>query len=146
MFELRPEDRLSEWRKFRKSIQHLDRMEMLQQTTDLWKKAPLVNHYLELDSCDNWPDPWTLLVDNMYCEASRALGMFYTLFLTERFDKRDLSVVIYNSKSGYDTAVIVCEKYALNIHHQDVVNTTSINNTDLYRTFDAEDLNAEQYL
>jgi len=72
--------------------------------------------------------------------------MFYTLFLTERFDKRDLSVVIYNSKSGYDTAVIVCEKYALNIHHQDVVNTTSINNTDLYRTFDAEDLNAEQYL
>lgn len=146
MFDLRPEDRISEWRKFRKSIQYLDRMEMLQKTTDLWKTAPLVNHYLDLDNCENWPDPWTLLVDNMYCEAARALGMFYTLFLTERFDKRDLNVVIYNSKQGYDTAVVVCEKYALNIHYQDVVNTTLITNTDLYRSFDANDLNAVNYL
>tara|TARA_B110000305_G_C19337310_1_gene587260 strand:+ start:228 stop:668 length:441 start_codon:yes stop_codon:yes gene_type:complete len=146
MFDLRPEDRISEWRKFRNGIQHLDRMEMLRQTTDLWASAPLVNHYLDMDNCETWPDPWTLIVDNIYCDAARALGMFYTLFLTERFDKRDLEVVVYKSTSGYETALVVCEKYALNIIYQDVVNTTSINRTDLYRTFDATDLQAVNYL
>lgn|SRR5210317_1333788 len=146
MFNLKPEDRISEWRNFRKTIHHLDRMDMLTKTTDLWINAPLVNHYLDMDSCEHWPDPWKLLVDNMYCDAARALGMFYTLFLTERFDKRDLEVVIYKNNSGYETALVVCEKYALNIMYQDVVNTTSINRTDVYRTFNATDLNAVNYL
>ena len=69
MFDLRPEDRISEWRKFRSSIENLNQVDMLKETTGLWNKAPLVNHYLDMDSCINWPDPWTLLVDNMYCEA-----------------------------------------------------------------------------
>ena len=146
MFDLRPEDRISEWRKFRSSIENLNQVDMLKETTGLWNKAPLVNHYLDMDSCINWPDPWTLLVDNMYCEAARALGMYYTLFLTERFDKRDLSVVIYKSNVGYEAALIVQEKYTLNIVTRDVVNTTTIDDKDLYREFDATDLNAENYL
>lgn len=147
MFDLRPEDRISEWRKFRTSIETLPQVDMLVQTTDLWNKAPLVNHYLDMDTCENWPDPWTLIVDNMYCEVARALGMYYTLFLTERFDKSGLSVVIYKSNVGFEASVHVQEKYTLNIVNRDVVNTTQqIDNKDLYRKFDSTDLNAENYL
>lgn len=147
MFNLGLEERISEWRQFRKSIQHLDRMDMLRHTAELWAKAPLVNHYLEADNCDDWPGPWTLIADNMYCDIGTALGIFYTLFLTERFDNRDLEVVIYKDSSGFRPAVIVCEKYALNIMYRDVVNITTLaSNIDVYSRFTVDDLNAVNYL
>lgn len=147
MFDFGPEERISEWRQFRKRIQHLDRMDMMRETAELWAKAPLVTHYLEPDNCDNWPSPWTLIADNMYCDIGTALGIFYTLFLTERFDNRDLDVVIYKDSAGFRPAVIVCEKYALNINYRDVVNTTTLpKDINVYSRFTAEDLNAVNYL
>jgi hypothetical protein len=147
MFDLGPEDRISEWRHFRQSIQHLDRMDMMRKTVELWSKAPLVSHYLEPDNCVNWPSPWTLIVDNMYCDIGTALGIFYTLFLTERFDNRDLDVVIYKDSAGFRPAVTVCEKYALNIIYRDVVNITTLpSNINVYSRFTVDDLNAVDYL
>lgn len=147
MFDLSPEERISEWRHFRQRIQHLDRMDMMRETAVLWAKAPLVSHYLEPDYCDEWPSPWTLIADNMYCDIGTALGIFYTLFLTERFDNRDLEVVIYKDSTGFRPAVIVCEKYALNIMYRDVVNTTTLDkNLDVYSRFTVDDLNAVDYL
>ena len=81
IFELRPEDRISAWRQFRQNIQHLDRDDMLQEVAKLWAKAPIVNYYLEPDHTDQWPDPWMLITENMYCDIAISLGAFYTLFL-----------------------------------------------------------------
>lgn len=147
MFDLRPEERISEWRHFRQGIQHLDRHDMMRETALLWANAPLVNYYLEADDCSNWPDPWTLIAENMYCDIGVALGIFYTLFLTERFDNRDLEIVIYKDNSGYLPAVHVCEKYALNIHYREVVNISTLpNNLQVYTRFSVEDLGAIDYL
>lgn len=147
MFQLRPEERISEWRHFRQHIQHLDRHEMMQETAKLWATAPLVNHYLEFDNCENWPDPWVLISENIYCDVGVALGIFYTLFLTERFDKRDLEIVIYNNESGYLPAVHVCEKYALNIHYREVLNISTLpTNMTVFQRFSVTDLNATDYL
>jgi len=147
IFDLRPEERISEWRQFRNTIQNLDRDEMLNKTAKLWAKAPIVNHYLESDNSDNWPDPWVLISENMYCDIAISLGIFYTLFLTERFDKRDLEVVIYKDTSGFKSAVVVAEKYGLNIYPQQPVNTSTLfKELKVYKTFTVDDLGAERYL
>jgi hypothetical protein len=147
MFDLRPEERISEWRHFRQSIQYLDRQDMLQKTATLWANAPLVNYYLDTDTCKDWPDPWTLISENMYCDVGVALGIFYTLFLTERFDNRDLEVVIYKNSSGFLPSVHVCEKYALNINYREVLNISTLpEELQVYRRFSAEDLLATDYL
>ena len=147
IFELRPEDRISEWRKFRQEIQYLNRDEMLHKVAKFWSKAPIVNHYLEPDHSDHWPAPWMLITENMYCDIGISLGAFYTLFLTERFDKRDLEVVIYKDTNGYKSAVQVAEKYAINIDPQKPVNTSTIfKELKVYKTFTVDDLNADRYL
>ena len=147
IFDLRPEERISEWRQFRQSIQHLDRDDMLHSVAKLWAKAPIVNHYLESDRSDHWPDPWMLITENMYCDIGISLGAFYTLFLTERFDKRDLEVVIYKDKLGFKSAVVVAEKYAININPQRPVNTSTLfKELKVYKTFTVDDLKAERYL
>ena len=55
--------------------------------------------------------------------------------------------IIYKDSTGFRPAVIVCEKYALNIMYRDVVNTTTLDkNLDVYSRFTVDDLNAVDYL
>jgi len=147
IFELRPEERISAWRQFRQNIQYLERDNMLHEVAKLWAKAPIVNYYLEPDHTDQWPDPWMLITENMYCDIAISLGAFYTLFLTERFDKRDLEVVIYKDTKGFKSAVQVAEKYAININPQKPVNTSTLfKELEVYKKFTVDDLNADRYL
>lgn len=83
MFDLSGNERLIEWRKIRNTINDTD--DPYQFVLEVWKKAPLVNQYLDPAQPDSWPDPWHLILDNRYDDLALSLGIVYTLGLSERF-------------------------------------------------------------
>ena len=81
-FQLSYSERLKEWRVIRESSQKLKLSQSCVEIDSWWQQAPLVNHHLHWHDQENWPDPWTMLSENIYCSLSRALGIIYTLILT----------------------------------------------------------------
>ena len=76
-------DRILKWREWRNSLTTLTLEDCLKEIAITWAKAPLVNHYLISDDINDWPDPWNLINDNIYCDLAVTLGMFYTLTLCD---------------------------------------------------------------
>jgi hypothetical protein len=131
MFDLSYEDKIRAWRTFRLDVSWLDREEILVETAKLWAKAPIAMPHLAFDLPRTWPQPWELISWDRWDEVGINLGIYYTLFLTNRFDKRDLDVVIYNNKesSTLTPTVDVYSKYTLNWSYGQVVNTSIVEET-----------------
>ena len=55
--------------------------------------APISLHYLHWDTVKDWPDPWDLLADGIYCSLAKAVGISYTLLLMNRPDIKDLALL-----------------------------------------------------
>ncbi len=128
MFDLPYHERVRAWRDFRLTNSYLDREEILVNTAKLWWKAPQAMPYLAYDQPETWPQPWELIRYDRFDDVSIGLGIYFTLYLTDRFDKRDLDVVIYNNdnESAYTVAVDVYKKYTLNWSVGEVVNTSLV--------------------
>lgn len=127
MWNLRPEERLQEWRSFRNKISKLELAEAAEQVAHLWSYAPYVTHYLANDLIEDWPDPWTLVHENYYCDLAKSLGMLYTLYLSEHWNKTidNLEIRIYKDLDQHDvlnTVWVNGGKYILNLKYDTVVN------------------------
>ncbi len=83
MFDLYGNDRLTEWKKFRDSLETVSNP--LEEVSKLWSRAPFVNHYLDPQCPSEWPDPWHLILDGKLDDLAICLGMLYTIKLTQRF-------------------------------------------------------------
>jgi hypothetical protein len=83
VFDLRDNERLIEWKKFRDSLEH--NQSPLQEVADFWSMAPFVSRYLDPSDPGTWPDPWHLILDGKFDDLAICLGMLYTLQLTQRF-------------------------------------------------------------
>ena len=83
MFDLYGNDRLTEWKKFRDSLETVPNP--LEEVSKLWSRAPFVNHYLDPQCPSEWPDPWHLVLDGKLDDLAICLGMLYTIKLTQRF-------------------------------------------------------------
>lgn len=90
MFDLRGTERLTEWRKIRDGLNSSD--DPYQSVLEVWKRAPLVNQYLDPTDPGSWPDPWHLILDNRYDDLALALGIVYTLGLSERFIGQEIEI------------------------------------------------------
>jgi len=149
MWNLQPEERLREWRSFRLSIGEQDLPIALEKTAHLWSYAPYVTHYLAPDLVQEWPDPWNLINDNYYCDLAKSLGMFYTLYLCEHFNKTidNLELRIYRTSTDvFNTVWVNQGKYILNLEFDSVVNKTSVDeNYTLKHKYTVEDLNLDLY-
>ena len=131
MWNLRPEERLRKWRSFRKKISDLNLDESLIETSKLWCYAPYVTHYLSPDLVDDWPDPWTLIHENYYCDLAKSLGMLYTLYLSDHYNKTidNLEIRVYKNLENNDvtnTVWVNQGKYILNLMFNTVVNKTLV--------------------
>ena len=125
MWTLTPSERLRSWHDFRKEINDLDLISAIQKTNHLWCYAPFVNHYLTTDQIAEWPGPWELLYENYYCDLAKALGMLYTLYLSDHKDALDMEIRIYinpDTKQIYNLVWINRGKYVLNLEYDEVVN------------------------
>jgi len=146
MFDLSPQDRIHFWRSFRADLTKMETEPALKQVAELWAKCPTTSGYLDYADCTDWPDPWTLVNNNHYCDIAVALGMFYTIYLSEILDNTTLKIVIYKDKTNFVNSV-QNSKYALNINYRQVVNTTSIpKDLECLNVYTEKDLNASKYL
>jgi hypothetical protein len=151
MWNLNPSERLHEWKEFRERINDTDLDYAVQQTNHLWCYAPYVAYYLDVDQIETWPDPWTLLHENYYCDLAKSLGMLYTLYLCRHYKNGidDLQLRVYKNPTNQDVlnTVWVNEgKYILNLEFDTVVNKTLISeNLLLTHCYSVEDLQLNLY-
>jgi hypothetical protein len=121
MWHLTFAGRLESWYSMRQQCQVLPIEPALLTINSWWFSTPWQPYYLHWDDQPNWPDPWQLLNDNVYCDLARALGILYTISLLDRADLTDATLVL--SQDGHNLVVVAKSKYILNWNPDTVVNT-----------------------
>jgi hypothetical protein len=119
-------ERLAEWRAFRQQLETSETP-----LTDLavfWANAPFVNQYINPYNVKSWPDPWHLILDDKYDDLGVALGMLYTVKLTQRFI--DTPCEIHTSTLPNERtprySLVVDKKYVLNWDYKEVVKVENL--------------------
>lgn len=112
--------RLASWTELRNHVQHQPSIAtVLHQINAWWFGSPWQAYYLHWDDRSDWPDPWQLLDDNVYCGLARALGIMYTIAL---LDRSDLSDTVLTETETDNLVLVQGEKYILNWDQHTVVN------------------------
>lgn len=151
MWNLNPDERLREWKTFRKKIGDLPIEQACKDTAHLWSYAPYVTYYIDPDRANStspWPDPWTLLYENYYCDLAKCLGMLYTLYLSEhRPTDIELQVGINtDTREPCNLVSLAKGKYILNFNFDEVVNKKQLPKTiEVKYRYRPEDLNLDLY-
>ena len=149
MFQLTAEDRLRSWREFRTAIASLPLEQALAQTLELWSSAPFVPYKLDYRDQDRWPDPWTLIDENVYCDIAKCLGIVYTIALSEHRTDLDIQMRVYKDPAtGYEYNLVWVNKgkYILNMVDGEIVNNKQFNKTlTLKHKYTAVDLKIDYY-
>ena len=120
-FQFDFQSRLRSWANLRESLTNTDIENICIVTDQYWQQSPIMNHYLHPVDIDNWPDPWQLLDDNLYCPYARALGMIYTLVM---LGISDIDLVEATDHNSIDVVLVLVDraKYILNYWPNTVVN------------------------
>jgi len=107
VFNLPNIEKIQYWKKFRESLEASSNP--YQDVIGLWRKAPFVNDYLDPFNSLSWPDPWKLIVDGKFDNIGIALGILYTLQLTDRFndDNFELYIDAKDLEQGSDRQIFV---------------------------------------
>ena len=114
------DSRLQAWVELRSCCQSLDLENALTAINRWWFNTPWQPYYLHWDDQADWPDPWQLLSDNVYCDLARSLGILYTISLLERADMADAELVL--ADDGSNLVLVAKEKYILNWNQDSIVN------------------------
>jgi hypothetical protein len=121
------DDRFEAWVELRSRCQFLDLENALTAINQWWFDTPWQPYYLHWDDQADWPDPWQLLSDNVYCDLARSLGILYTISLLERADMADAELVLADDDSNL--VLVAKEKYILNWNKDSIVNNKPKVNT-----------------
>ncbi len=91
-----------------------------------WQRVPTQTYYLHTDYIKDWPTPWELISDNLYCYYARALGMIYTLLL---LGTKNIELVEAKDDNSNEVVLVLVDdaKYVLNYWPDTVVNNFIIN-------------------
>lgn len=113
------EQRLNAWGTLRASLQHAPLEQTLTEINSWWFRTPWRAYHLHWDDCANWPDPWELLSDNIYCDLARGLGILYTIGMLDREDLQDAVLTEFDQGN---LVLVQDKKYILNWDSQQIVN------------------------
>jgi hypothetical protein len=126
VFDRHGTDRIAAWKEFRDNLETSDHP--LEEVAELWSHAPFVSSYLDPKNPANWPDPWHLILDLRLDDLAIALGMLYTIKLTQRFMNAKceihMSMLPNNNEPSY--MLIVDDTHVLNLEYKDVVSIDKI--------------------
>jgi hypothetical protein len=114
------ESRLDSWTQLRTRASALPVEQALEAINAWWFSAPWTGYHLHWDDQEEWPDPWQLLDDNIFCEVARGLGILYTITLLDRADIDSAELVL--SKNGHNLVQVNKSKYILNWDKSTIVN------------------------
>lgn len=137
-FQSTYEYRLREW----KSLRIISRGKPLDQLcVDIdswWQQVPLVNYHTHPLDTGSWPDPWTMLSENIYCNLTRALGICYTLLMCDVY-----SIHLYQATNHecveHNLVVVGSAKYVLN-YYPNTVLSTNLNDFKVNKALDLNTL------
>ena len=87
------EERLTAWNQLRQSTKNLPIETALTQINSWWFQVPWRAYHLHWDDRLDWPDPWQLLSDDLYCPLARGLGILYTITVLDRDDIQDAELI-----------------------------------------------------
>ena len=121
MWHTQFERRLAAWNDLRQQSHSQDLATLLQNINSWWHQTPWCPYHLHWDDRETWPDPWQLLSDNVYCDLARALGIMYTIVLTDRTDLSNSSIIQTESAN---LVQVNQGKYILNWGRDIVLNTS----------------------
>lgn len=148
MFQQPAEGRLKAWRDFRNSIEDLSLEKALAQTAEFWAGAPFVPYNLDASAPQAWPDPWTLIYENSYCDVAKCLGIVYTISLTQH-KTAGIEFRVYQdpkTRYEYNLAWIAQGKYILNMVDGEVLNNKQFDKSlKLIKQYSEEQLQLENY-
>lgn len=149
MWKIKADERLIRWREFRHSLAPKSVESALVETVQLWETAPFTPYYLDPEQPENWPDPWTLIADNYYCDLAKVLGIIYTVCLSKHGENLEAELRIYQdtvTRYVYNLAVFDQGKYVINLIPGEVVNNSFIGDTlRLVNTYTSDDLKIKTY-
>lgn len=92
-----PESRILSIRKFRKYIDSLTFEDAITITQKNWESGPRVNKlHFNIADVNDWPTPWDLFSQQTFCKNSQALGVFYTLIMSDHAKDHDIKLAILN--------------------------------------------------
>ena len=112
-------DRLAAWNQLRNQSLNQPVETALANINAWWFDTPWIPYHLHWDERANWPDPWQLLEDNIYCGLARGLGILYTIAIVNHPDIE--SAVL--TEVGSDNLVLINKKkYILNWDRDEIVN------------------------
>jgi len=114
--------RLASWNQLRTLCHDADLETALNNINTWWFSAPWQPYHLHWDDRPDWPDPWQLLSDNVFCDVARGLGIMYTISMLERADMADAVMVLSNL--GDNLVLVADGKYILNWDQETILNTT----------------------
>jgi hypothetical protein len=115
------DDRLAAWNSLRSQVQYQPAELALDTINNWWFETPWHAYHLHWDDINEWPDPWTLLSDNIYCDVARGLGILYTITLLDRKDLAPATLVL--TDLGHNLVLLDQTKYILNWEKNTIVNT-----------------------
>jgi hypothetical protein len=87
------EQRLAAWNSLRDRVRDLPVPQALEEINIWWQQTPWRAYHLHWDDRPDWPDPWQLLSDNIYCDLARGLGILYTITVLDRDDMQDAELI-----------------------------------------------------
>jgi len=111
--------RLESWQQLRLTVQSESAQVAAETVNQWWFRAPWSAYHLHWDDQADWPDPWQLLSDNMYCPVARGLGILYTIAMIDHPELQDAVL----TDTGTDNLVLIAkQKYILNWDQSRVLN------------------------
>ena len=127
-WNLRVNDRLTQWKDFRHQLDRLPLESAVVELNNMWSSAPFVNYNLDPSEPKTWPDPWTLLAENYWCDVAKSLGIAYTIyFSSHKSTPVEIRVYYdYKDKTKHCVAWLDHGKYILNYWPYEIVNTKQI--------------------
>lgn len=113
------ERRLISWAQLRESVHFYSVSDALETINQWWFLAPWTPYYLHWDDVKDWPDPWQLVNENIFCDVARGLGILYTIAMLQRSDITDFSLV---TDGNHNLVQDSGGKYILNYQDDSIVN------------------------
>ena len=112
-------ERLESWNLLRQQCANLDPESAVIKINSWWFQTPWTAYHLHWDDQEDWPDPWQLLSDNLYCPLARGLGILYTIAILDREDLQGTCMIEY---LGDNLVLVSGKKYILNWDPDQVLN------------------------
>ena len=122
MFKLPTQERLLAWQQFRQHLDTLSFEQCVYETNNFWNTAPISNQYYCQTLSEQWPMSWQLIIDNVYDDIGKGLGMLYTIYYTKHICELEFVCGTHNS-NDYNIVLIDNGKYTLNWNLEVQLNT-----------------------